>query len=309
MQPARKAANAKAKLGLNSFVALAKPEKGNSIVSRLKLTLYFYLWGSVISGLDRPRSQCCKHVKQSRQLFGLFASGERQNSAVRRTAARKFQKFENNSAGNIYFSRAGRNYFKSPAARHLSSEPVGQVGLPNDRSQSSAQLPGRLQRQRDLRRALYFGQAIATPPSPSPHPHSIHAVKFSPPNTDPLIMSALLMLFCHFRSGLRLGENCFVITVINGKLFWIEQLLKRIPKGCNKFWGTHIHTYIHVREGHARKDKLVRPNPSWAGLVMSFQIKRWLTKRKQKSWSNFHLAMQLSFTEKDQRRCRWLCCV
>lgn len=209
MQPARKAANAKAKLGLNSFVALAKPEKGNSIVSRLKLTLYFYLWGSVISGLDRPRSQCCKHVKQSRQLFGLFASGERQNSAVRRTAARKFQKFENNSAGNIYFSRAGRNYFKSPAARHLSSEPVGQVGLPNDRSQSSAQLPGRLQRQRDLRRALYFGQAIATPPSPSPHPHSIHAVKFSPPNTDPLIMSAASDVILPFSRWFAAGGKLF----------------------------------------------------------------------------------------------------
>lgn len=33
------------------------------------------------------------------------------------TAAHKFQKFENN---NKYFSRADRNYFKSPAARHLS---------------------------------------------------------------------------------------------------------------------------------------------------------------------------------------------
>jgi len=181
---------------------------------------------------------------------------------VRRTAARKFQKFENNSASNIYFSRAGRNYFKSSAARHLSSEPVGQVGLPNDRSQSSAQLPGRLQRQRDLRRALYFGQAIATPPSPSPHPHSIHAVKFSPPNTDPLIMSAASDVILPFSRWFAAGGKLFCYHGDKWKIILIEQLLKRIPKGCNKFWGTHIHTYIHVREGHARKDKLVRPNPS-----------------------------------------------
>lgn len=39
---------------------------------------------------------------------------------LRQTAAHKFQKFENN---NKYFSRADRNYFKSPAAPHLSLGP------------------------------------------------------------------------------------------------------------------------------------------------------------------------------------------
>jgi len=128
----------------------------------------------------------------NRANFLAFPPGgqrQKNSAAARRTAGRKFQKFENNSGNKKYFSRAGRNYFKSPASRHLSLEPVRQGGLPNDRSQSSVSVSvsAQLNSQDDYNGseicegALYFGQAIATPPCPPPPTPVIHWHSLPPP--------------------------------------------------------------------------------------------------------------------------------
>jgi len=43
--------------------------------------------------------------------------------------------------------------------------------------------------------------------------------------------------------------------------FESSNYLKEFPKVVINF-GTPTNTHIHIREGHARKDKLVRANPS-----------------------------------------------